>query len=570
MASELARDILQRQTEMEHLRSFYEPVWEAVSEFCAPDAPRTNWHGSRAHRYDNQASRTEERSKLIYDTTVISAVNRLTAGLESLITPQSEKWHGLSTAAMDDEETQEEAEWGEGLRDFLFSQRYQAGVNFVPAIQSCYRNVVRFGPAYLYPEQAFGSRHIMYSSLPVNEVYIARNRWGEVDTLHRKYEVTAKQAAEMFGDAKLPPKLREMANDTTKQLEKVEILHAIMPRGENGSARAGVARRFPVASYHILMDEEEIVRDSGFLSFPVACFNWGRDDGDDYGTSPCINALTTVKELNAVRMSGLRALQQITDPSTASKASLDYVPILNPSENYPGLMDDNGQMLISPIHTGANPTYAFDYAEKQAAVVQDMLFVNLFQVLVQNPEMTATEALIRQEEKGALLGPAGSVIQSGLASMVDRELAIYEEKGIYEPGSRFLPPESLAGKDIRVSFTSPLDVLRKAAEARDTLQIVSTAANFAQLDPTIMDNFDLDETVRVIQGAGRAPMRIFRRPEERDAIRQGRADAAKAQQGAAAMAQAAEAAQKGVPAAIQARDSGLLDGLAGMMSQGNA
>nr|WP_246804893.1 hypothetical protein [Mesorhizobium mediterraneum] len=42
--------------------------------------------------------------------------------------------------------------------------------------------------------------------------------------------------------------------------------------------------------------------------------------------------MTTVREKNAVRRSGLRALQQITDPATASKARLDLCRVLNPGE----------------------------------------------------------------------------------------------------------------------------------------------------------------------------------------------------------------------------------------------
>ena len=58
-----------------------------------------------------------------------------------------------------------------------------------------------------------------------------------------------------------------------------------------------------------------------------------------------------------------------------------------------------------------------------------MMFVNLFQTLVQNPQMTATEALIRQEEKGALLGPSGSIIQAGFAANLDRELGYPRGQG---------------------------------------------------------------------------------------------------------------------------------------------
>lgn len=566
-----AHEILSRQAELESERSQYEAVWEAVSEFCDPDAPDV-WSGRRQSGADSQAERQERRGARVYANTINSAANRLAAGLESLIIPQSEKWHGLSTAAMNDEESDEEKEWAEALRDFLFSLRYSANSNFVPATQACLRNVVRYGPAYLYAEEGFAPHTLIrYASIPVVEGYLCRNRWGQVDIFHRRYERTARQAAQLLGYEKLPARIKMLVDDPAKCETKISLIQCIQPRDERKMYRLGGSYQYldtAFASCHVIEDEEVIVRESGFRSFPVSCFNWRRYEGDPYGISPTIEALTTVREENAVRRSGLRALQQVTDPATASKARLDYVPVLNPGENYPGLIDDQGRPLIAPIATGQNPTYAFSYAESRAEEIRDMMFVNLFQTLVQNPQMTATEALIRQEEKGALLGPSGSIIQAGFASNLDRELGILEDKGLYEEDSRFLPPASLAGKAVRPTFTGPLDVLRRSAEARDTIQVVTTAMQMAQFDPGVMDNIDGDEALKIVQSAGRSPQRIFRRQDEVAGIRDARAKAQAAQAGMAAIANAGKVAKDAVPAAVQARDSGLLDSLGGLMSQG--
>jgi hypothetical protein len=558
-----ARDILARQSELEHERSFIEPVWEQVSQFCDPDGAAINW-SSRVGRYSygGQATRADEQLRKVYDSTISSASDRLAAGLESLITPQSEMWHGLSTAAMNDEETQEEKEWGESLRDFLFNDiRYQAGSNFVPAIQGVYLNVVRYGPAYLYSEEGFAESLIRYASIPVNEAYIARNRWGEPDVFHRVYERTARQCAETFGYENLPQNIRAMVDDAAQCLTKITLIQCVEPRKERRNYNISGEHVYldsPFATYHVIEGEQVVVRERSFHTFPVSCFNWRRMEGDTYGVSPCIKALTTVREINAVRRTGLRALQQATDPPTASGGKLDDVPVLNPGTNYPGMIDDNGRILIQPINTGQRPDYAFNYAGNRSEEIKDMLYVNLFQILVQNPQMTATEALIRQEEKGSLLGPAGSIIQRGFATNLDRELSLLEEKGLYWPDSRFLPPESLAGKAIRPTFTSPLDVLRKAAEAKDTISLVSTGLQMAQVDPSVMDNFDLDEALRVVKGASRAPMRVLRKPDEVMQIREGRKQAQQAQQGMAALQGMAKTMKDVVPAAVQAKDQGLL------------
>lgn len=562
---ELAREFLAKQSEMETIRSDHEWVWEQVAEYCDPDGPAYLWQGRRGSgSRDGQAGRARDRGSRVYDNTIASAADRLAAGLESLITPQSEAWHGLSTAWMDDEETEEEKEWAEQLRDYLFADiRYQAGSNFVPAIQACYLNVVRYGPAYLYSEEGYGGSFIRYASIPVNEAFIARNRWGEVDTFHRRYERTARECLQMFG-SKLPPKVRAMANDPAQCLQKVSLLQCIKPRDERRMYNRNgewVYLDSAFAAYHLVEEEETIVREKPFRSFPVACFNWRRLESDVYGISPTIKALTTIREVNAVRRTGLRALQQITDPAIATHSKLDDVPILNPGQHFPGGIDENGRLLIQAVNTGQRPDYAFEYAGNRAEEIRDMLYVNLFQTLVQNPQMTATEALIRQEEKGALLGPSGSVIQAGFAANLDRELNILENKGLYDADSRFRPPASLAGKAIRPTFTSPLDILRRAAEARDTINLVGAALQMAQFDPGVMDNIDTDEALKVVQGAGRSPQRVIRRREEVEGIREARAKAQQAQQGMAALQGMAGMAKDAVPALTQARDAGLMQGM---------
>lgn len=564
-----ARDILSRQSQLEQTRQPYESVWKDVAEYCAPDAPEFLRNGF-AGKNDNQVTRTDRRTRRVYDTTVRTGQRRLAAGLESLITPQNDKWQGLTTAAMDDEETDEEKEWAEKVRDFLFSIRYSPGSGYVPAMQACYANIVRFGPAYLYPEEDFSGKYMRYRSLPVAEVWVARNRWGEVDTLHRRYKRSARVAYQMFGE-KLPPKIIEMAKGSRQSEEQIEFVHSICPNYDRKTYKQMGQTEYidgPFKSVHVICEGEKVVKDKDFQSFPVACFNWGRDDGDDYGTSPVIELLTEVREINAVRKGTLRGLQGVTDPAIALGGKVDWLPPLDPGSRHPGMIDDNGRLMAQPILTGARPDYAFQYIEQSRNTIQEGLYVNLFQTLVSKPgNQTATEALIRQEEKGALLGPAGSSIQGGLAMQTDRELAILEGKGLYEPDSRFVPPASLSGKGIRVQFTSPLDILRKAGEAKAVVELVSTAAQMEQIWPGTKDNVDPDEALRVFHAAGRAPQSVLRRKEELEDMRAKSARAAAAQQGLAAAEVAGGVAKDGAAAMAQAAEAGLLPGLGAAAQQ---
>jgi hypothetical protein len=234
------------------------------------------------------------------------------------------------------------------------------------------------------------------------------------------------------------------------------------------------------------------------------------------------------------------------------------------------MVSEDGRLMVQPILGHSNPQIAIEYRAQRAEEIRDLMFVNLFQILIQNPQMTATEALIRQEEKGALLGPAGSIIQAGFAVNLDRELSILEAKGLYEEGSRFVPPASLAGKSVLPTFTSPLDILRKAAESRDADLVVQSALQYATAaqSPDVLDNIDADEYIRIKKDASRAPQRLLRTREEVLASREARQKAQAAQAGMAALQQGAAAMKDAVPAAVQAQESGLTNQLASLTGGG--
>ncbi len=338
---ERAVEILARQDALERERALYEPTWEQVAQFCAPDSPPLQWQGraSYAGAY-NQAAQASARLPSVYDNTIIIGGERLAAGMESLIIPQAEKWHGITTDDIDDEETEDEREWAESLRDLLFKIRYTPASNWVPAEQSMLSNVIKFGPGYIYGEEGFAGQHIYYCSIPIQEGFIARNKWGNVDIFHRRYEVTARALAQDVGAENLPKSIQNMLETTEGQLQLVQVVQSIAPRDERATydlAGETVYLEGEFSSCHVIEQEEEIVKEMDFHSFPVSCFSWRRYEGDTYGTSPTIMALSTVREINEVRRVGLRGLQQMIDPATASMTGIDYVPILFPAQWDPKL-----------------------------------------------------------------------------------------------------------------------------------------------------------------------------------------------------------------------------------------
>jgi hypothetical protein len=94
------------------------------------------------------------------------------------------------------------------------------------------------------------------------------------------------------------------------------------------------------------------------------------------------------------------------------------------------------------------------------------------------------------------------------------------------------------GKEFGARFTSPLERLRRSAEGLGIQRSFAFALPLIQADPSVLDNYDLDEAVRTVNEIEGAPQKILKTVEERDAARQARQQ----QQATAAALQGAKVA----------------------------
>jgi hypothetical protein len=180
--------------------------------------------------------------------------------------------------------------------------------------------------------------------------------------------------------------------------------------------------------------------------------------------------------------------------------------------------------------------------------LRESLYINLFALMVQNPRMSATEALIRANEKGELLGPAGSRIQESLSRLIDRELGILQRFGLFDQDSVFKPPRSIQGRSIGPKFTSPLDRLRRSKEAEAVIRTLEIVSPIATFDQGVFDNLDGDETTRLVGEVMGMPRKALRRREEVAELRAQRAQQQAMEQQLAMAQAAAKAAHDAAPA----------------------
>lgn len=545
-------DLTARVQSLMDVRANWETSWADIVKYVFPTGPKFERYGfmalSTATSFLTAGPRSAERSPKIYDTTSVWAIDRLSAGIYSLFLPDSEKWHGLAIDdALAPRPTLEERVWMDLYRDHLFAMRYDPRSGFALANQKAIRSCCALGTGVYMTEESFGidganDRKVpaTYRYIPLNEAYIIVDYRGTPVGLARVYEMTNAQALKFFKE-KTPAKIMADAEDPKRKDMKHTYCHFVCQRGDYG-ARHNMA----YCSFHFCFDERlEISFDHGFHEFPYSIYYWNQDENSAYGDSPVMMAIAEIKSMNLMGKHINRATVQWTDPPTISTSDgIVNQPDLNPGRNNPGYMDDDTfQPKIKPLLTAQNPAFADAIMAAKRSQLKDALYVSLWQLLIENREMTATEALIRAQEKGEMIGPVGTSVHLGMSQTFAREHGILSRKGAFDLGSVLAPPDTMREKSFGPKFVSPFDRARRSPELIGIKQVLETTqllvAAGDQQAPMRLNGKRIQQHSQEIAGA---PADIFLSDEEAEAnIQQ--------MQQAQQMAMAAQVAKTGGEAA---------------------
>jgi hypothetical protein len=195
--------------------------------------------------------------------------------------------------------------------------------------------------------------------------------------------------------------------------------------------------------------------------------------------------------------------------------------------NYGGV-DDQGRQVVQPLQTGARVDIGMEMMEQRRKVINDAFLITLFQILVDAPNMTATEAMLRAQEKGALLAPTMGRQQSEmLGPMIERELDILARAGV-------LPqmPEAMIerGGEIEIEYVSPLNRAQRAEEGVAILRTLESIIPLAQYDPSVLMVFDPEMIARELSEINGVPAKILRSREQIESMKMQQAEQAQAEQ----------------------------------------
>ena len=247
--------------------------------------------------------------------------------------------------------------------------------------------------------------------------------------------------------------------------------------------------------------------------------------------------------VNEMEKTTLRAGHMAVDPPLLifEDGALQNFQMRPRALNFGGV-DDQGRKLVHALETGANLPWAMEMSDSKRQLINEAFLVTLFQILVETPQITATEALLRAQEKGQLLAPTMGRQQSEfLGPIIERELDILSMAGaLPEPPQEVA--EMLADGLIEVEYTSPLARLLRSEDGVAIMRTMEQLAPIGQIDPTVYDVFDTEQLPRELAEINGVPAKALLSPEAVAKKRESRQQAEAMQQMLAAAPVAADAA----------------------------
>ncbi len=458
-------------------RTSFVPHWRDLADFVLPRRARfTITDNNKGGKVNNK----------IIDSAATLAARTLQSGMMAGLTSPARPWFRLTLPDQELAELSPVKNWLNTVTRrmnaiFLRSNLY----NTLPTV---YGDMGNFATAafYIEPDEEKVFRTYPF---PVGTYWLGLDDKGRVRVFMREFRFTVRQVIMKFGKADKDGNIDwSVFSEQVKEAwvrgateEWVEVVHAVIPNPDYDKKmlapkfkkyldvyyEKGTGNLGGQTKSYLDKDYDNFLRETGHDYFPVLAPRWEVSDGDIYGTNcPGMTALGDVKQLQTEQKRKSQAIEKGVNPAMKGPSALRSVKhsILPGDMTYTD--EREGQKGFSPVHeVTLNLGHLLDDIREVKQAISRAYYEDLFLMMSRTDrrEITATEVDERKEEKLLALGPVlEQTNQDMLDPLIDIVYDLMDEKGMIP-----LPPEELAGQELKVEYISVM------AQAQKLLGIAS-------------------------------------------------------------------------------------------------
>lgn len=472
---ELANEIVERADELKSARLNFEKLWQEVSELVLP----------RKADFSFYQTAGAPRTRKLFETTAVNAAEMLAAGMHGLMTNPAGKWFSLSWKAKRPPAGRDAAEWLENAENVMRDEMARAAAGFATNIHEVYLDLAVLGTAGLYVGWNENKDCLLFQSRFLGELFIKENAAGQIDTVYRVFKMSLDDVVQTWGVGCLPENLRFLYEGGKGGNKGFELVHVVRPNLSGGTV-GGVEK--PVSSIYVLKNERHVLFSGGFEEMPLMIVRWSKATAEVYGRSPAVSSLPDIKMIQEMMKETIISAQLANRPPLLVRDDDQFAP----AATVPGGIIRYSGEAPKAFASGVNSSVGLEIMNEIRERIRTAFFNDRL-MTSGNVQMTATESLMRGEERMRLLGPVAGRIQTELLGpMIDRVFGLLLRRGKIPP-----PPKDIK-EEISVEYVSPLAMIQKQQEAQAVLKTLEAASPVVSLDPEAGKVFNASEIIRKI------------------------------------------------------------------------
>jgi hypothetical protein len=508
-------DAILRRAEALKERSNWDNVFQQIAERVLPEMAE----------FTSQRTEGERRTEKMFDPTPALAARKAISAISAFAWPSNQRYQKLTTNDPDLNKVHRVKAYFDEVTDRIFRARYSPRASFESQMAELALMSHVFGTGPMFVDEDIKRQTLRYKSLHLANTYVAEDASGRIDTVYLCRPWTVRQIAQRWPDS-MPEKVR--AKLITTPDEKIDVGFLCGPREDYESGRLG-PRGLPFFGVYFLPGEKYMLEETGYSSWPFVVHRHMTTPGEVYGRSPTWLVLSSIKVLNQQKKSILQAAQKIVDPPLLAHedgvlSAFSQVP---GAVNF-GALDAQGNQLVKPLITGARVDIGLDMMDREREMIADANLMDIMRVLIENPQMTATQTLELLNERAVIMAPIIGRYESEVFSpMTEREIDLLSRAGQLPK----MPPELLeAAGEYKIEFTSPMRRAMRSSDAIAITRTMESVMSMAQVQPNVLDTFDMDAIVRELADINGVPAKCLRDEDAMRALKDQRAGEAEAAQ----------------------------------------
>lgn len=481
----------------------FEAQWMEAASLCWPE-----W--MNAFTYGHIISPGVKWTQFQIDSHAAIASHRFMSIVNYILTPDNLVWSVIKPSNKDLLKDRATRIWFQDTTKVLWKERYAYPANFIGQNQQNLQCLGVFGNHGMFIEERqslHSGQGLSYRS-EMAGIYILQNEQGIVDGYIRHFRRDARQAYQKWG-GKIPPVLKAALEINSKTL--FNFFQIVHPRGDWCPWEVATPKGKKWASCYISVEGYCILEESGYRSFPLPYGRYMQAPEEEYGRGPAQMVLPALKTKNAIKRDFLKQAHLAGDPAylVGDDGLVDF-KTHSGAFNYGGVNAD-GKPLVATLPTG-NIQISEEAMKVEGQFVDDGFLVTLYADLLDDAkkqvQLSARQVMERAAEKGIFMSPLGRQMTEYLGPMIDRELDVLSSLGKLP---EFTPAMREAKGEYELVYTSMLGRSAKVQEAAATMQFLDQVGDIAQKtgDPSVMDNIELDDALKIIAEAGGVPEEVM-------------------------------------------------------------